>query len=95
VTRKSVSVAIAYDFDGTLSPGNMQEYEFVPDIGMTPKKFWNYAVQQAKQNEADSVLTYMNLMLKKAAEKGILRWTPSLGQDKGCTKSGYRYPQGV
>ncbi len=24
-----------------------------------------------------------------------MRWTPLLGQDKGCIKSGYRYPQGV
>ena len=22
-----------YDFDGTLSPGNMQEYDFIPAIG--------------------------------------------------------------
>jgi hypothetical protein len=26
MSRKKPSVAICYDFDGTLSPGNMQEY---------------------------------------------------------------------
>ena len=25
-------MAIIYDFDGTLAPGNMQEYNFFPDI---------------------------------------------------------------
>jgi hypothetical protein len=29
-------MAIACDFDGTLAPGNMQEHQFLPDIGMTP-----------------------------------------------------------
>ena len=27
------SFAIAYDFDGTLSPGHMQEYSFIPALG--------------------------------------------------------------
>ena len=62
--RKLVPVAIAYDFDGTLAPGNMQEHSFIPGIGMTARKFWNMAEQLAKKNEADSVLTYMNLMIK-------------------------------
>jgi len=30
-----------------------------------------------------------------AAQKLNLRWPPSLGQDRGNVKSGYRYPQGV
>ena len=69
--RKLVTVAIAYDFDGTLSPGNMQEHGFLPDIGMSPNNFWDMANQLAKQNEADSVLTYMNLMIIKAKEAGV------------------------
>ena len=27
------TIAIAYDFDGTLSPGSMQEHSFIPEIG--------------------------------------------------------------
>ena len=69
--RKLVPVAIAYDFDGTLAPGNMQEHSFLPKIGIKAKEFWNMADQLAQENEADSVLTYMNLMLKKASEAGV------------------------
>lgn len=64
-------MAIAYDFDGTLSPGNMQEYEFVPSIGMTSDEFWNEARVLEEQHKADRILAYMRLMLKKAHEKGI------------------------
>ena len=69
--RRLVTMAIAYDFDGTLSPGNMQEHSFLPDIGLTPNEFWSMADQLAKKHEADSVLTYMNLMLKKGGEAGV------------------------
>ena len=32
---------------------------------------------------------------KRDAEERRMRWTPSLGQDRDYTKSGFRYPQGV
>lgn len=71
MARKLVPVAIAYDFDGTLSPGNMQEYEFVPNIGMKTKAFWNEVNKLAKEQEADRVLAYMYLMLTKAATNRV------------------------
>lgn len=69
--RRSATVAIAYDFDGTLAPGNMQEHSFIPNIGVTAKRFWSKAERLAKENEADSVLTYMNLMVTEARSKGV------------------------
>ena len=33
---KYIPMAIVYDFDGTLVPGNMQEPQFIPAIGMKP-----------------------------------------------------------
>jgi len=69
MSRKHVPLGIAYDFDGTLAPGNMQEHQFLPDIGMTPREFWSEVKALTKQHQADEVLIYMNLMLEKARAK--------------------------
>lgn len=64
--KKHIEMAIAYDFDGTLADGNMQEHQFLPDIGMKPRDFWAEVKRLTKEHQADEVLVYMNLMLKKA-----------------------------
>lgn len=61
-----IPYALIYDFDGTLAPGNMQEHHFLPRIGMTPKEFWDEVKRIAREQEADQILVYMNLMRKKA-----------------------------
>jgi len=66
MSKKRPTMAIAYDFDGTLAPGNMQEHQFLPDIGMTPAAFWSEVRRIAEEHQADEVLVYMNLMLRKA-----------------------------
>ncbi len=66
---RQLTMAIAYDFDGTLAPGNMQEYRFLPEIGLKPKDFWRQCNDIAREQQADEVLVYMNLMLRKANEK--------------------------
>lgn len=65
------NMAIAYDFDGTLAPGNMQEYNFIPDLNMDKGAFWEEANELAKTHDMDEVLAYMHLMLIKAKEKNI------------------------
>ncbi len=65
------NVAIVYDFDGTLAKGNIQEYSFIPAINMDKHSFWKEVSEFAKDNNCDSILAYMYLMLKKAGEKGI------------------------
>lgn len=64
-------VALIYDFDGTLSPGNMQEFAFMQAIGEDKKQFWEENAKLAKENDADQILTYMHLMLKKAQNKNV------------------------
>ena len=64
-------IAICYDFDGTLSPGNMQEYDFMKKINMTPAQFWKKSQQIVDENNADSVLSYMRLMLEEAAKQKV------------------------
>ena len=47
LTETNPIVAICYDFDKTLSPNNMQEYGFLPGIGIEPDIF----VEQAEDDE--------------------------------------------
>ena len=58
-------IAIMYDFDKTLCAKDMQEYTFIPNLGMDAKSFWNEANQVREENKMDQVLTYMYLMFKK------------------------------
>lgn len=66
MSRKLIPFAVAYDFDGTLAPGNIQEYDFVPAIGMTKNTFWAGVRDIAKKHNADNILAYMMHMLDKA-----------------------------
>jgi len=38
MANKKPVIAICYDFDGTLSPGNMQEYGFFSGLGSSAAK---------------------------------------------------------
>ena len=67
---KNLSVAICYDFDGTLIRGNMQENSFIPELGMKEKDFWRKVDRKAKSQDMDKVLAYMELMVEKARERG-------------------------
>ena len=71
MAKRHAPMAIAYDFDGTLADGNMQEHQFLPDIGMKPAAFWAEVKRLTKEHQADEVLVYMNLMLRKAASAGV------------------------
>lgn len=62
----------AYDFDGTLAPGNMQEHAFIPDeLGMSHEDFWAETKALSREQRGDPILAYMHLMLEKARGKGI------------------------
>jgi len=66
-----VPVAIAYDFDGTLAPGNMQEHVFLPKLGLNAASFWARANALAEEQQGDPILTYMHRMLGEAANADI------------------------
>ena len=67
---KSIPLAIAYDFDGTLAPGNMQEHSFIPNLGMTTKNFWEKVKTHSTRHDMDEILAYMDLMIHEADLKG-------------------------
>jgi len=64
-------VAIAYDFDGTLSRGYMQERNFFPALKITPANFWSEVKEHARKHDMDEILAYMELMIRKAKEKDL------------------------
>ena len=68
---ENITVALIYDFDGTLAPGNMQEYDFIPAVGKSNMEFWEEANTLAEEQDADMVLTYMARMLQAAQSKGL------------------------
>ncbi len=67
---KQPIVALLYDFDKTLCTRDMQEYTFIPSLGMEAEEFWNEAGVVSKREEMDSVLAYMYCMIDQANKAG-------------------------
>ncbi len=64
-------VAFLYDFDKTLCTTDMQNYAFIPSLGMTPAEFWALANGFGRRNRIDGVLAYMYTMLQEAGRKNL------------------------
>lgn len=71
MVKHLVEMAICYDFDGTLSPGNMQEYGFVKKLNITPQEFWTTANGLAKDQKGDQILTYMKVIIDESQKRGL------------------------
>lgn len=71
MAKKLHRLAIAYDFDGTLAPGNMQEHNFLPALGIKPRTFWANAKKKAKEHDMDEILAYMQLTIEEAKNKNL------------------------
>ncbi len=71
--KNLIPMAICYDFDGTLSPGNMQEYGWMKALKITnPKAFWKKANEFGNSQEADEVAAYMYQMMEEAQKHNQL-----------------------
>ena len=68
---KKIKVALMYDFDKTLCTTDMQEYSFIPSLGMTPSEFWGAAGKIADSCGMERILSYMYLMVTECRKKGI------------------------
>lgn len=68
---KQPIVAIMYDFDKTLCTKDMQEYAFIPALGMSSAAFWNEVNTMTDAEEMDNILAYMYKMVEKAKEKKV------------------------
>lgn len=69
--RRKPIVALIYDFDGTLSPGNMQEFGFIQAVEQDARTFWRRSDEIAIGQDASNILAYMKLMFDEAHKKGI------------------------
>lgn len=67
----SKKMAVLYDFDRTLSPDDMQAFTFIPSLGMRIEDFWKESDTVARLNGMDPNLSWMKLMMDKAAQKGM------------------------
>lgn len=65
------TVALVYDFDGTLSPGSMQEFGFIQAIGRNKEEFWQRNRELSLKNDASNILCYMYLMIQAAKANDI------------------------
>ena len=65
------TIGILYDFDKTLCTTDMQEYDFIKNLGMNSEDFWGEAAAITKKHEVEKILAYMFVMIKKCKEKGI------------------------
>ena len=65
----TLKIAMIYDFDGTLSPGNMQEYDFIPAVGEKNEEFWAKSDKLAKEQDGDIILAYLYNMIHTAKSK--------------------------
>ncbi len=56
-------IAIVYDFDGTLSPGNMQEETIFKAYGIDKKKFWARSQALVNRKGYEKTLAYLKLLI--------------------------------
>ena len=69
--KEYLKIAMIYDFDGTLAPGNMQEYDFIPSTGKSPAEFWEESEELAQQSDGDTILAYLYNIIKSAKNNNI------------------------
>lgn len=82
--NKKPIVAILYDFDSTLARSDMQNFSFIPSLGMTPDEFWSATSEFSKKTQTERTLSYLYMMTVIAKEKGISmtrEWLRNQGKD--------------
>ena len=71
MSRQRPIAAFLYDFDKTLCTTDMQDYAFIPSLGMTPAEFWAEANGFGRRHRIDGILAYMYTMLQEAKRKNL------------------------
>lgn len=64
-------ITLLYDFDKTLCTTDMEDYSFIPALGMTPSEFWQIANDFGRENHMDGLLAYMYTMIEECRSRNI------------------------
>ena len=62
-------IAFLYDFDKTLCTTDMEDYAFIPRLGMTPAEFWGLSNSFARAHRVDGILAYMYTMIRESKNR--------------------------
>ncbi|WP_161999778.1 HAD family hydrolase [Enterococcus asini] len=68
---KKPIIAFMYDFDRTLCTRDMQEYSFIPELGVDAATFWQQVAHLAETEHMDHIISYLYHMIKSANAKGL------------------------
>ncbi|MBP5217017.1 MAG: haloacid dehalogenase-like hydrolase [Bacilli bacterium] len=71
MSQKKPIIAILYDFDSTLSRTDMQNFSFIPSLGLTPAEFWGMTTKFSEETGCERTLSYLFMMQKLTKERGI------------------------
>ena len=63
---KQNTIALVYDFDGTLTPKTMQEYTVIPRLKLNSRKFWKSILDEAKTSDGEVMMIYMRRLITEA-----------------------------
>lgn len=93
--KKNRTLALIYDFDGTLIDGNMPDQGLLGEIGWQAGRFWTKSNQVAKRHKADKVCVYMHMLMDEAKKAGrpitkrmLARHGREIRMRKGITGAG-------
>lgn len=84
MNKNQTLVAIIYDFDKTLCDKDMQEYSFIPSLGIEPKEFWKLTDELAYKEKMDKILSCMYVMIRESKKENKFitkEYLNSLGND--------------
>ena len=68
---KQNTIALVYDFDGTLTPKTMQEYTIIPRLKLNSEKFWSEILHEAKVTDGEVMMIYMRQLINYAESMNI------------------------
>ena len=82
--KPKISAALVYDFDGTLASGDCIEHGLFGALDVTRSEdFWDEVRDRKEREDADEILSYMQVLAEKAAAKDATLLSPEKLQEFG------------